>query len=130
MSRDNAAQSVDPERVKISSLTEREREIVGIAATQAGANAKAIAEMLFISEHTLRNHLTSIYDKLQVANRLELFAYAHKHGLRRCLPPRHLFISNASAAASPRVHIFSTPYAVDGGRRELRFVNQCSQLGS
>jgi DNA-binding NarL/FixJ family response regulator len=83
MSRDNAAQSADPERVKISSLTEREREIVAIAATQAGSNAKAIAEMLFISEHTLRNHLTSIYDKLQVANRLELFAYAHKHGLAK-----------------------------------------------
>ena len=83
MSRDSAAQSADPERVKISSLTEREREIVGIAATHAGANAKAIAEMLFISEHTLRNHLTSIYDKLQVANRLELFAYAHKHGLTK-----------------------------------------------
>jgi DNA-binding NarL/FixJ family response regulator len=85
MSRDSAAQAVDPERVKISSLTEREREIVAIAATHAGANAKAIAEMLFISEHTLRNHLTSIYDKLQVANRLELFAYAHKHGLNK--PP-------------------------------------------
>jgi DNA-binding NarL/FixJ family response regulator len=83
MSRDNAAQALDPERVKISSLTEREREIVAVAATHAGANAKAIAEMLFISEHTLRNHLTSIYDKLQVSNRLELFAYAHKHGLTK-----------------------------------------------
>ena len=83
MSRDNAAQALDPERVKISSLTEREREIVAVAATHAGANAKAIAEMLFISEHTLRNHLTSIYDKLQVSNRLELFAYAHKHGLAK-----------------------------------------------
>ena len=83
MSRDNAAQAHDPERAKISSLTEREREIVALAATHAGANAKAIAEMLFISEHTLRNHLTSIYDKLQVANRLELFAYAHKHGLAK-----------------------------------------------
>lgn len=86
MSRDNAAQSVDPERAKISSLTEREREIVAIAANHAGANAKAIAEMLYISEHTLRNHLTSIYDKLQVANRLELFAYAHKHGLTKPNP--------------------------------------------
>ena len=82
-SRDNAAQTVDPERAKISSLTERESEIVAIAATHAGANAKAIAEMLYISEHTLRNHLTSIYDKLQVASRLELFAYAHKHGLTK-----------------------------------------------
>ena len=83
MSRDSATQTVDPERVKISSLTDREREIVAIAATHAGANAKAIAEMLFISEHTLRNHLTSIYDKLQVVSRLELFAYAHKHGLTK-----------------------------------------------
>ena len=81
--RENAAQSVDPERAKIASLTEREREIVSIAATHAGFNAKAIAEMLYISEHTLRNHLTSIYDKLQVANRLELFAYVHKHGLTK-----------------------------------------------
>ena len=88
MSRDSAAQSVDPERAKISSLTEREREIVSVAASHAGANAKAIAEMLFISEHTLRNHLTSIYDKLQVANRLELFAYAHKHGLAKPPPAK------------------------------------------
>jgi two-component system, NarL family, nitrate/nitrite response regulator NarL len=83
MSRESAAQSADPERAKIQSLTEREREIVAVAASHAGANAKAIAEMLFISEHTLRNHLTSIYDKLDVANRLELFAYAHKHGLTK-----------------------------------------------
>jgi DNA-binding NarL/FixJ family response regulator len=83
MSRESAAQSVDPERAKIQSLTDREREIVAVAASHAGANAKAIAEMLYISEHTLRNHLTSIYDKLDVANRLELFAYAHKHGLTK-----------------------------------------------
>jgi DNA-binding NarL/FixJ family response regulator len=83
MSRENAAQAADPERAKIQSLTEREREIVTVAASHAGANAKSIAEMLYISEHTLRNHLTSIYDKLGVANRLELFAYAHKHGLTK-----------------------------------------------
>lgn len=82
-SRENAAQAVSPERAKIAALTDREREIVSVAASHAGANAKAIAEMLHISEHTLRNHLTSIYDKLDVANRLELFAYAHKHGLAR-----------------------------------------------
>ncbi|MGH2360650.1 MAG: response regulator [bacterium] len=86
-SRDKAVQAADPERAKIASLTEREREVVSIAATHAGANAKVIAEMLYISEHTLRNHLTSIYDKLQVANRLEMFAYAHKHGLAKAPPP-------------------------------------------
>ena len=80
-SRESAAQAFDPEKAKIAGLTDREREIVSVAASHAGANAKAIAEMLHISEHTLRNHLTSIYDKLDVANRLELFAYAHKHSL-------------------------------------------------
>jgi DNA-binding NarL/FixJ family response regulator len=82
-SRGGAATASDPEQVKISGLTEREREIVNITAALAGATAKKIAEALHISEHTLRNHLTSIYDKLGVANRLELFAYAHKHGLTK-----------------------------------------------
>lgn len=82
-SRKGAAQALDPEQQKISALTEREREIIAGIATNAGATARTIAEMLHISEHTLRNHLTSIYDKLDVANRLELFAYAHKHGLTK-----------------------------------------------
>lgn len=73
----------DPELAKISSLTDREREIVSAISSNAGGTAKTIAESLHISEHTLRNHLTSIYDKLGVANRLELFAYAHKHGLTK-----------------------------------------------
>jgi len=74
-----------PEQRKISQLTVREREIIAIAAGNAGATAKAIAERLNISEHTLRNHLTSIYEKLGVANRLELYAYAHQQKLAR--PP-------------------------------------------
>lgn len=76
-----AAQAPDPEQQKIASLTEREREVLAGVANNAGATARTIAATLHISEHTLRNHLTSIYDKLDVANRLELFAYAHKHGL-------------------------------------------------
>jgi two-component system, NarL family, nitrate/nitrite response regulator NarL len=82
-SRRGAAQPPDPEQVKIATLTDREREIVAVTAANAGATAAVIAEMLRISESTLRNHLTSIYDKLAVANRLELFAYAHKHGLTK-----------------------------------------------
>ena len=80
-SREHAAQANDPERAKIATLTEREREIVAVASTHAGANARSIADLLSISEHTLRNHLTSIYSKLGVVNRLALFAYAHQHGL-------------------------------------------------
>lgn len=71
----------DPEQQKIGTLTEREREIVAITASNAGASARDVATSLHISENTLRNHLTSIYSKLDVANRLELFAYAHRHGL-------------------------------------------------
>jgi len=80
-SRKGAPPPADPEQQKIESLTDREREIVAVTANNAGANAQAIAEKLHISEHTLRNHLTSIYGKLGVANRLELFAYAHQHNL-------------------------------------------------
>jgi len=80
-SRENAGKAEDPERLKILSLTKKEKAIIAVAASNAGATAKAIAEMLYISEHTLRNHLTSIYNKLGLANRLELFAYAHKYGL-------------------------------------------------
>jgi DNA-binding NarL/FixJ family response regulator len=80
VSRKNAArETVTPEQKRISELTVREREIIAIASANAGATAKAIAEKLHISEHTLRNHLTSIYEKLGVANRLELYVYAHQH---------------------------------------------------
>lgn len=78
-----APQALDPEQKKIGSLTERERQIIVGVASHVGATARTIAETLHISEHTLRNHLTSIYDKLEVANRLELFAYAHKHNLTK-----------------------------------------------
>jgi len=83
-SREGAAQAADPERAKIATLTYRERELVAVTTSNAGG-AKVIAQLLHISEYTLRNHLTSIYNKLDVANRLELFAYAHKYGLTK--PP-------------------------------------------
>lgn len=82
-SREGAASAADPERAKIAMLTEREMEIVTATANNAGGTAREIAQVLFISEHTLRNHLTSIYGKLGVANRLELFAYAQKFGLTK-----------------------------------------------
>ena len=83
VSRKSAAKAPSPEQQKISTLTVREREIIALTASNAGATAKAIAEKLHISEHTLRNHLTSIYEKLGVANRLELFAFAHQHKLAK-----------------------------------------------
>lgn len=81
LSRKGAAEDPDAERRKISTLTSGERRIIVAIATNPGANAVAVAKMLHISESTLRNHLTAIYGKLGVANRLELFAAALKHGL-------------------------------------------------
>lgn len=81
LSRRGGNDAVDPDRQRIATLTAREREIVAAIAANTGATAHAVAGQLHLSEHTLRNHLTSIYDKLGVSNRLELFAYALKHNL-------------------------------------------------
>jgi DNA-binding CsgD family transcriptional regulator len=40
---------------------------------------KSIAGLLGISERTLRNHLSSIYQKLGVSGRLELYVFSSKH---------------------------------------------------
>lgn len=69
----------DAEQQRINSLTNREREIVKLIAD--GLVNKEIAARLFIGEKTVRNSLTIIYDKLEVANRLELAIYASHHGL-------------------------------------------------
>jgi DNA-binding NarL/FixJ family response regulator len=66
---------------RIASLTAREREIVAAMLQLTGAKLFAVAESLAMSEHTLRNHLTTIYSKLQVHGRLELHVYATAHGL-------------------------------------------------
>lgn len=71
----------DPEAHRRASLTAKERKVIQAVLEGNGALNKAIAEKLFISEYTLRNHLTSIYQKLNVGNRLELYVYAMKHGL-------------------------------------------------
>jgi len=82
MARQKAAQGDDPEKTKIATLTGRERQTIAAVASDASAPAKVIAERLCISEHTLRNHLTSIYSKLDVSSRLGLYAFATRHSLQ------------------------------------------------
>jgi two-component system, NarL family, nitrate/nitrite response regulator NarL len=74
-----------PETAKIGTLTPREREIINTIINQGRSTNKQIADQLRMSEYTLRNHLTSIYSKLEVDNRLELVMYALEHGLNK--PP-------------------------------------------
>ena len=76
---DHSANQVSPEAAKIESLTSREREIINVMVNQGHSTNKQIAAHLNMSEHTLRNHLSSIYSKLEVENRLELVMYAVKH---------------------------------------------------
>lgn len=60
-------------------LTDREREVLKLLAS-AKSN-KEIAEALFISEKTVKNHISNILFKLQANDRTEAALYAAKHGL-------------------------------------------------
>ena len=76
---------MDPEELKIKALTARERQI--IKRVGQGMKNRAIAKRLCISEATVRHHLTSVFGKLDVGDRLELAIYAYRHGLA-CLHPQ------------------------------------------
>jgi two-component system nitrate/nitrite response regulator NarL len=71
-----------PELAKIRSLTKREREII-IEVGKALKN-RDVAERLAISEATVRNHLTSILDKLGLTDRTELALFGLRYGLVPC----------------------------------------------
>jgi DNA-binding NarL/FixJ family response regulator len=75
----------DLELTKIATLTPREREIICVIA-DSGLKNKQIAERLFISPTTVRHHLTSIFQKLCVSDRLELAIYAYRYGIAK--PPQ------------------------------------------
>ena len=75
----------DPDAAKIASLTRRERNIVVTLAGIASARHKEVANLLGMSEHTLRNHLSKIYGKLEVSGHFELYLYAKRHGLDQIL---------------------------------------------
>ena len=64
---------------KIATLTPREIEIIHLIAQ--GLKNKQIAARLFLSEKTVHSHLASIFQKLEVSDRLELALFAHHNGL-------------------------------------------------
>lgn len=70
-----------PEHAKQAQLTLRERELIRVIVRDPSAKYLSIAESLGISEHTVHNHLSSIYHKLNLINRIDLLIYALKHGL-------------------------------------------------
>jgi NarL family two-component system response regulator LiaR len=60
-------------------LTDREREVLSLIAV--GLSNREIAEKMFISEKTVKTHVSSILSKLHLADRTQAAIYALKHGL-------------------------------------------------
>jgi two-component system nitrate/nitrite response regulator NarL len=72
VSRRNETQ--DPEDHKIAAVTAREREVIGLICK--GLKNREISEQLHISEVTVSHHLTSIFRKLEVSDRISLILYS------------------------------------------------------
>ena len=64
---------------ELAMLTTREHEILDLVAS--GASNQEIAGRLFISEKTVRNHLTAIFDKIGVSSRAQAIVFARDRGL-------------------------------------------------
>jgi DNA-binding NarL/FixJ family response regulator len=73
------SKEMSAEQKKLSKLTPKEEKITRAIQLHSQKTLKEIADTLHISEHTLRNHLASIYDKVGVRNRMELYVFCGKH---------------------------------------------------
>lgn len=82
----SAPSSTDTEG-RIEKLTRRERQIIPMVCS--GLRNKEIAVQLGIAESTLWHHMTAIFTKLQVEDRLGLAALAYCHGLVFPAKPSH-----------------------------------------
>ena len=71
--------SVDGAERKTFGLTPRERQVIDRVV--AGYTNKDVAKEFSISEQTVKHHLTNIFDKLGVSNRLELVLFSIAHNL-------------------------------------------------
>ncbi|WP_028608443.1 response regulator [Paenibacillus harenae] len=68
-----------PERAGYSALTDRERDVLRLIAS--GKSNRTIAEELFITEKTVKTHVSHILSKLEMTDRTQAAIYAVKHGL-------------------------------------------------
>ena len=77
-----SARAPDPDEQKVAALTAREQEVIRFLAMDPCADNKTLANTLHMGEHTLRNHLSRIYDKLGVPNRMELYLFLQRQEMR------------------------------------------------
>ncbi len=75
----NSPIELSTEQKKLKTLTVKEEKVTRAIQMYSENTLKEIADKLHISEHTLRNHLASTYDKLGVRNRLELYVFCGKY---------------------------------------------------
>jgi DNA-binding NarL/FixJ family response regulator len=68
----------------LEALSPREREVLGLLLE--GLPNKLIARRLGISEKTVKTHLTSVFRRLEVTDRVQAVLWAERHGLRGELP--------------------------------------------
>ena len=93
---DTGTETQDPEADRIARLTTRERGIIALVGD--GLKNKQIADRLNISEVTVRHHLTSVFSKLKVSDRLGLALYAYQYGLAK--PPFEAYGRSGKGAKS------------------------------
>ncbi|GLS83047.1 response regulator transcription factor [Paraferrimonas haliotis] len=75
---EQARNQVDPQQLQlVDSLTLKERKVITLVCS--GARNKEIARQLYISEHTVKSHISAIYRKTQVRNRVALHRWASQH---------------------------------------------------
>ncbi len=79
VARAHAPKESGPEEKKLASLTKKEEKVLQAVVASSGKQLKVVADDLCISQHTLRNHLAAIYEKLGVTSRLELYVFCNKH---------------------------------------------------
>lgn len=77
----NALQAAESQATLFPELTPREREILLLLAE--GRNNAAIAHYLSLSTKTVQNHISNIFNKLQVVDRVQAMLRAREAGLRR-----------------------------------------------
>jgi DNA-binding CsgD family transcriptional regulator len=65
--------------VDVPELTKRELEILRLVSE--GHSNSQLAKMLWVTEQTVKFHLSNIYRKLDVANRTEASRWAQVHGV-------------------------------------------------
>ncbi|MBS4537207.1 response regulator transcription factor [Clostridium sp. D2Q-11] len=73
--------NVPEEKSKKDSLTRREYEVITLIAE--GLNNREIAEKLFISEKTVKNHVSNIFKKIEVNDRIQAAIFAYKNNIKK-----------------------------------------------